>query len=103
VPEMPSPRTARVPAHGGWPRRFPIAQAPSPPLQAVILAAAARRALDGAASRHAETAYDVALTVWAWDEAVRGTNWFRRLLGLCSLAHVAGRVRARVAARRRLP
>ncbi len=30
----------------------------------------------------------MALTVWAWEEAVRGVNWFRKVLGIIVLVWV---------------
>ena len=65
----------------GWPRRFPIAQFPNPPL---LLAGAAwgLAALTGGALHDAGRAvFTIALAVWALEEMVGGTNWFRRLLG----------------------
>jgi hypothetical protein len=76
----------------GWPRRFPIAQFPNPPL----LVAFAGWGLAAVANR---TAHDVgravfiiALGVWAWEEAVDGVNWFRRLLGVGALVWIVARL-----------
>jgi hypothetical protein len=72
----------------GWPRRFPIAQFPNPPL---LLALAGW----GLAALAGDTAHDIgraiftlALAVWALEEAVGGVNWFRRLLGVGVLVWV---------------
>jgi hypothetical protein len=66
----------------GWPRRFPIAQFPNPPLLLAFagwgLAAVAR----GAAHDIGRVVFIVGLGVWALEEAISGVNWFRRLLGL---------------------
>jgi hypothetical protein len=72
-------------AQVGWPRRFPVAQFPNPPL---LLAGAGW----GLAAVSGGTAHDVGravfivgLGVWAWEEAVDGVNWFRRVLGAAVL------------------
>jgi hypothetical protein len=65
-----------------WPRGFPIVQFPNAPLIAAILAGIAGQATRGSAQRLALTIMYLALGVWAYEEAIRGDNWFRRLLGL---------------------
>ena len=64
-----------------WPRRFPVAQFPNAPLLVAIAAALASRLLSGAAHDVARAVFYLALGVWAYEELVRGVNWFRRLLG----------------------
>ena len=66
----------------GWPARFPIAQFPNPPLILALLADLAGRVSDGTPHRIALAVYYLALGVWAYEEAVRGENWFRRALGI---------------------
>jgi hypothetical protein len=65
----------------GWPRRFPIAQIPNPPLLLALagwlLAAGAR----GGAHDIGRAVFLVGLVVWAMEELVAGANWLRRLLG----------------------
>ena len=72
----------------GWPRRFPIAQFPNPPLALALagwgLAAAAR----GPAHDVGRVVFVAALGVWAVEEAVAGVNWFRRLLGAGALVWI---------------
>jgi hypothetical protein len=72
----------------GWPRRYPIAQFPNPPL---LLAAAGW----GLAAATGGTPHDVGravfilgLAVWALEEMVGGVNWFRRLLGVAALVWI---------------
>jgi hypothetical protein len=65
-----------------WPRRFPLVQFPNPPLIVALLAAGAGRITHGTPHRVALAVYYVALGVWAYEEAVRGENWFRRALGV---------------------
>ncbi len=72
----------------GWPRSFPIAQFPNPPL---LLAFAGW----GLAAVAGDTTHDVGravftigLGVWAWEEAVGGVNWFRRLVGAGALVWI---------------
>jgi hypothetical protein len=69
----------------GWPRRFPLAQLPNPPLIAALAGI-------GVASRTSGTAHDVAravslvgFVVWGLEEALGGANWFRRLVGAGAL------------------
>ena len=74
----------------GWPRAFPIAQAPNAPLLAA-LAGRGLQALGRGRARHAGgVLYTVALTVWAGEEALGGVNWLRRLLGVGTLAWLLG-------------
>lgn len=72
---------ARV-MHAGWPARFPIVQFPNPPLMLALLAGVAGRVADGTPHRVALAVSYLALGVWAYEEAVRGENWFRRALGI---------------------
>jgi hypothetical protein len=66
----------------GWPARFPIVQFPNPPLILALLADLAGRVVDGTPHRAALAVYYIALGVWAYEEAIRGENWFRRVLGV---------------------
>jgi len=65
-----------------FPRRFPIVQFPNLPLIVAVLAGEAGNFLDGSAHSYAASVSYLALTIWAYEELVRGVNWFRRLLGL---------------------
>ncbi len=63
------------------PRRFPIFQLPNRPL---IVAAVARALASGTPRRYSSLARlvsDLAMLVWALEEAASGANWFRRMLG----------------------
>jgi len=80
-------------AQAGWPRRFPLVQAPNPPL---LVAFAGRRVAAAArpgdrAERLGRLASSLGFGVWAWGETTRGANWFRRLLGLLGLVWIARR------------
>lgn len=66
----------------GWPRGFPVVQFPNPPLMLALLATAAGHLTHGDAHRLTRSVFYLALSVWAYDEARHGVNWFRRLLGL---------------------
>jgi hypothetical protein len=66
----------------GWPSRFPIVQFPNPPLLVALLASAAGHLTHGAGRRFVLAVFYVALSIWAYEEARHGDNWFRRLLGL---------------------
>ncbi len=69
----------------GWPRRFPIAQFPNPPL--LIASAGWGLAAESGGTPHevGRAVFTLGLAVWAWEEAVSGANWFRRLLGAGAL------------------
>jgi hypothetical protein len=75
-----------------WPQSFPIAQFPNPPLIAALLAAGAERLTTGWAHSACGVVFYVALTVWAYEEARNGDNWFRRLLGAGALIYIASRI-----------
>ncbi len=77
----------------GWPSCFPVAQAPNAPLL-VALAGHAIAAVAGHRRRSrdaGEAVFVLGLTVWAWEEATTGVNWFRRLLGVAGLSAVVAR------------
>jgi hypothetical protein len=65
----------------GWPRRFPIAQFPNPPLLLAVAAWGLAALAAGTARDIGRAVFAVGLAVWALEEAVLGVNWFRRLLG----------------------
>ena len=69
----------------GWPRRFPIAQFPNPPLLLAIGGWVLAAVTDGIAHDVSRVVFWVGLGVWALQEALRGANWFRRLLGAGAL------------------
>jgi hypothetical protein len=64
------------------PRRFPIFQFPNRPLIVAGLAAVLSRLTGHGLAPLALLVSRLALLVWALEEMVSGTNWFRRLLGL---------------------
>jgi hypothetical protein len=65
----------------GFPRRFPIAQFPNPPLIVALLAGLLGRFVHGTAHDYALSVSYLALAAWAYEELAHGVNWFRRLLG----------------------
>jgi hypothetical protein len=68
-------------SQGGWPRRFPIAQFPNPPLLLAFAGWTLAAVSDGAAHEIGRAVFTLGLAVWAYGETTRGVNWFRRLLG----------------------
>ena len=72
----------------GWPRRFPIAQFPNPPLLVALVGWLLAAATGGNAHDVGRAVLILGLTVWAWGEAVSGVNWFRRLLGAAALVWI---------------
>jgi hypothetical protein len=66
----------------GWPRRFPIAQFPNPPLLLAFAGWGLAAVAGGTAHDVGRAVFTLGLAVWALEEAVGGANWFRRLLGV---------------------
>ena len=66
----------------GWPRRFPIAQFPNPPLLLSLAGWGLAVVAGGTAHDVSRAVFTIGLGIWGWEEAVRGANWFRRLLGV---------------------
>ena len=87
------PRVQKVMSHS-WPRRFPVAQFPNPPLIVAIIASIVSRLTDGRVQDFATAAFYVGLGAWAWDELSRGVNWFRRVLGAAGLIYIVVRIAA---------
>ena len=76
----------------GWPRRFPVAQFPNPPLLLAFAGWGLAALAGGTAHDVGRAILVVGLAVWACAEAVSGVNWFRRLVGLGVLAAIAVRL-----------
>jgi hypothetical protein len=72
----------------GWPANFPIVQFPNAPLAVALLASLAGGLTHGRAHDDATAIFYVALGIWAYEEARRGDNWFRRLLGTVFLVYI---------------
>jgi hypothetical protein len=75
-------------------RGYTVGQSPNPPLW-VALAALVVWLLSGDSGWVGQTAravFYVALTVWAYEEAVRGVNGFRRGLGALALLLVVAAI-----------
>ena len=70
-------------------RGITVAQFPNPPLIVALLAALVSWLVgDGSIYEVARATFYVSLTVWAWEEASRGVNGFRKALGVCGLIFV---------------
>jgi hypothetical protein len=70
-------------------RGVTVAQFPNPPLIVALLAGAVSWvAGDGSVYDVARAVFYVAFTIWAWEEAARGVNLFRRALGIGGLIYV---------------
>ncbi|HEX8742652.1 MAG TPA: hypothetical protein VF712_05930 [Thermoleophilaceae bacterium] len=83
-----------VRAQWGWPGRYPLVQFPNAPLAVALGASLAGRLAHGRADDYATAVFHVALGIWAWEEASRGVNGFRRALGVAGLAYVVARLAA---------
>jgi hypothetical protein len=66
----------------GFPQRFQIVQFPNVPLLTAFLAGGARHFVAGAGRPYLTSVAYLAMTVWAYEELVHGSNWFRHLLGV---------------------
>lgn len=66
----------------GFPAQFPIVQFPNAPLIVALAAGVVARTSHGSGHGYASSVSYLALAIWAYEELVRGANWFRRLLGL---------------------
>jgi hypothetical protein len=73
---------------GGAPPRYPIAQFPNPPLILAFAGSGLAAVAGGTAHDVGRAVFIVGLGVWAWEEAVGGVNWFRRLLGAAALVWI---------------
>jgi hypothetical protein len=82
----------------GWPRRFPIVQFPNPPLLFALGGWVLAATTDGTTHDAGRVVFIVGLGVWAWEEAVGGVNWFRRLLGAAALVWIVVALIGRLAA-----
>lgn len=76
----------------GWPRRFPIAQFPNPPLLLAFAGWGLAKGSNGTAHDIGRALSSVGLAVWAWEEAANGVNWFRHILGVGALIWVVTRL-----------
>lgn len=76
----------------GWPRSFPVAQFPNPPLLFGVTGWALAAATDGNTHDVGRAVFTIGLGVWAWEEATDGVNWFRRLLGVGALVWIVARL-----------
>ncbi len=88
----------RIPAAVGrimrwqWPREFPVAQFPNPSLIIALAASGAARLTHGSAHATCTSVFYMALTVWAYEEARHGDNWFRHALGAGALIYIASSI-----------
>jgi hypothetical protein len=73
----------------GWPRRFPVAQFPNPPLLVAFAGWGLAAAASGSAHDIGRAVFILGLSIWALEETVSGVNWFRRLLGAGALVWIA--------------
>jgi hypothetical protein len=70
----------------GFPRSFPIVQFPNAPLIIAFAAGLLAQAVQGPPHICAFAVSFLAMSVWAYGEALHGVNWFRHGLGFFFLA-----------------
>lgn len=75
-------------AQRGWPPGFVLAQFPNAPLLVAIAAFLGGLFAHGLLDAYLSSAFYIALAIWAYEEAARGVNWFRRLLGCGFLIYI---------------
>lgn len=91
-------RTYRRMRGWSWPRDYPIAQFPNPPLIVALVALALRWVTpDDWADALTAIGY-VFLAAWAYLELAEGVNLFRRVLGAAALVYVIVLIAQRFAA-----
>jgi hypothetical protein len=73
-------------------RTFPIVQFPNPPLLLALAGSGLAAVADGTAHDVGRALFTIGLGVWAWEEAVAGVNWFRRLLGMGAFVWIVVRL-----------
>ena len=71
-----------------WPREYPIAQFPNPPLIIGLVALGLRYLASGTWADALGAIGYVFIGVWAYLELTAGVNLFRRVLGLAGLAYI---------------
>jgi len=71
-----------------WPRDYPIAQFPNPPLIIGLVALGLRYLASGAWADALGAVGYVFIGVWAYLELTAGVNLFRRALGLVGIAYI---------------
>lgn len=72
----------------GWPRSFPLAQFPNPPLLIAFAGWLVAALTDGEAHDLGRAVFTIGLGIWAWLEATAGVNWLRRVIGAGALVSV---------------
>ena len=72
----------------GWPSAFVLVQFPNAPLLVYIAAETVTRIATGRVHDAAWALSRVALSIWSYEEAARGVNWFRRGIGAVALVAV---------------
>jgi hypothetical protein len=76
----------------GFPPHFQIVQFPNLPLIIGFVAGTASGMVHGTAHPYLAAVGYLGMTVWAYEELVHGSNWFRHLLGLGYTALLVVRV-----------
>ncbi len=76
----------------GWPRSFPVIQFPNPPLLLAFAGLGLAAVTDQTAHDTGRAVFTIGFGVWAWQEAVDGVNWLRRLIGAGGLIWIVARL-----------
>lgn len=73
-------------------RGYTVGQSPNPPLWTALAALLVGYLSSGTVHDLAGAIFYVALTVWAYEEAARGVNGFRRTLGVFALVLIVAAI-----------
>jgi hypothetical protein len=76
----------------GWPRDFPIVQFPNPPLLLAFAGWGLATVAGGTAHHVGRAVFTAGVGIWAWEEAVGGVNWVRRLFGVGAFVWIVARL-----------
>ena len=80
-----------------WPKSFPIAQFPNPPLLFALAGwGVTRIASPGAVHDWGQAVNAIGIAAWAWLELTDGVNWFRRLLGAGGIVWLASQLASQI-------
>lgn len=78
----------------GWPARYPLAQAPNPPLLFAFAGWLVAAATDGDVHDLGRGVFLAGLAAWAWLELTDGVNLARRAFGAAGLVFVVTEIAA---------
>jgi hypothetical protein len=76
----------------GFPRQFQVVQFPNLPLLIAFGAGVAHHFVAGTTGHYLAAVTYIAAAIWAYEELVHGSNWFRHVLGATFIVITVARV-----------